>query len=480
VADRRPPDQAGVPAKALGSRQPGAARPARPGSPISGYAPPLVGAAPQARSSSLEWTWQRIARYGAPLWLAFLALLCVLQTVTHAGSRNGFLESSRPLYSRYGAPDASASEGYVTWVGTVPVLFDSTSFLTLAAMFLGERGPEGSGILDHRAAYAYLASLHVPWAGPYWGFLAVNVAFWWGAAAAMWWLVRRRFGSPPLAYATSFLVATGNGFIFMAGLPMSYLAAYASMALLLALAERLQVFTTGGTLRAWLALGWGGGVAATLYFAHIPAIIFWWIYGLSRVPWRYLATATAVTLAVAASWMLFGKHVVGLGFATDNTSVLDSAILGWVRHLGEPWTAIVTYFRFAPVFRTLLGAFPWPWWPLATAGLLASQRDEREWLMAVIMAGLIPTVVILSLLPLSRASYYMYPAVYVLAARGALVLGRATGRLAAHLALPAPLHRPAAAAVAALCLAGLAMAGNLDLLGYQHFNARFHFTPGLE
>src|SRR5437867_8238185 len=90
------------------------------------------------------------------LWLILLALVCLAEVATHTGGRNGFLQSSRPLYSiNQGFP----AQGYVTWVGTVPVLHDADGLLTLTALFLGERGPADTGILDRRAAYAYLSSL---------------------------------------------------------------------------------------------------------------------------------------------------------------------------------------------------------------------------------------------------------------------------------------------------------------------------------
>src|SRR5215212_11769800 len=89
-------------------------------------------------------------------WLILLALVCCAEVATHAGSRNGFLQSSGPLF---GINQGFPADGYVTWVGTIPVLHDADGLLTLTAMFLGERGPAETGILDRRAAYAYFSSL---------------------------------------------------------------------------------------------------------------------------------------------------------------------------------------------------------------------------------------------------------------------------------------------------------------------------------
>jgi hypothetical protein len=150
-------------------------------------------------------------------------VICLAEVLSHSGNRNGFLESSRPLYSSVSGRDLLPADGYVTWIGPVPVLQDAESFVKQGAFFLGQRGPHDTGFLDRRAAYAYLAALLIPWfrweGGTYAAFVALNAFFWWAAAAAMYWLVRRRWGDTPLALGASLLVATGNGMIFMAGLP---------------------------------------------------------------------------------------------------------------------------------------------------------------------------------------------------------------------------------------------------------------------
>src|SRR5688572_24065858 len=130
------------------------------------------------------------------LWCTLLALICTIELVLHTGRRSGFLESSRPVHS---INELLPGDGYVTWVGTVPVLHDADGILTLTTLFLGDRGPAATGILDRRAAYAYFASLFIPWAGAYPGFLLVNLLFWWAGAAATFWFVRARWGSERLA-----------------------------------------------------------------------------------------------------------------------------------------------------------------------------------------------------------------------------------------------------------------------------------------
>lgn len=424
------------------------------------------------------------------VWLLALALICLAQALAHAGSRNGFLVSSRPLYNS--ANEALPAEGYVSWAGAVPVLHDADGVFTVVALFLGERGASDTGILDRRAAYAYLASLAVPWtrlisllgpgsslghdAGPYPAFLLLNTLAWWAAAAAAYWFVQRRWNDRALALATSFLVATGNGFLFMVGVPMSYLLAYACVMLLLALGEWVGAFRQPSQLGPWLVLGWGAGVASTIYFSHFVMLIFWWLYGLRRVPWRYLLATSALALGISFSWEVYGRLAAGMAFLADNTNVLTGSLTTWPARLLEPWPAPLTYIRAATIRGTLLGAFPYPWWILAVTGFVTSSRADREWALALAMAGLVPAIVLLSLLPLPRVAYYMYPAMCVLAARGALHFGHMAVAFVSRMGFVPSHARRTGMATAALALGALALTSNLDLLGYQQLNAHFHFA----
>jgi hypothetical protein len=414
------------------------------------------------------------------IWLIFLGAVCLAETLTHAGSHNGFLESSRPLYSQFSGRPLLPADGYLTWIGQVPALQDAESFVKQAAFFLGQQGPQDTGFLDRRAAYAYFAALLLPWfpweGGAYGAFVAVNALFWWGAAAAMFWLVRRRWRDTALALGASFLVATGNGLIFMVGLPQSYVPAYAVLVLLLALAEWLDVWRPPHRVGPWLILGWAAGVASTIYFTHIPIAVFWWVYGARRVPWRYLCVATALAFGIGTLWEVYGHQVAGLAFVTDNSALVGTAARRWQQHLLTSWSDLIAYVRSANTAGVVLGAFPVVWWPLVGAGLLASRRADREWAVAGILAGLVPAVAMIALLSLPRIAYFMFPAVYILAAQGVLCLAGLAGAWLARRGLPAPATGRLTAALAVLLLALLALTGNADLFGYQGWNAQFHHS----
>ena len=413
------------------------------------------------------------------LWLAGLGLICLAETVVHTGARNPFLESSRPVYARLSGNDFLPADGYVSWIGHVPVLQDAESFVKQTALFLGQQGPQDTGFLDRRAAYSYFASLLVPWfrwsGGAYAAYVAVNLLFWWATAATMYWLARRRTGDTAVALAASFLVAAGNGLIFMVGMPQSYVPAYASLVLIPALAEWLNAWRAPHRAGAWLLLGWAGGVASTVYFTHISVTVFWWVYGLRRVPWRYLLMASILAFGIGTLWELWGHQLVGLRFLTDNSSLVGEATDSWLARLFTSWPALVTGLRDLDASGTVLGAIPPVWWLLAGVGLAVSSAENREWALAGIVAGLVPTLAMLTLLALPRIAYFMYPAVYFLAAQGIVWLARAAGRLAGRAALPPAVARYSGLAVAVTALAGLALLGNADSLGYALGNAQFHY-----
>jgi hypothetical protein len=216
-------------------------------------------------------------------------------------------------------------------------------------------------------------------------------------------------------------------------------------------------------------MGWSAGVASTVYFTHLSVIAFWWIYGLRRVPWRSLLAATGLALGTGLLWEAYGHAVAGLAFATDNSSLVGTAARRWMGFIGAPWAELIAFLRASNVSGTVLGAFPLPWWLFAGAGFLASSREDREWALAIIVAGLVPAIAMLAILPLPRVAYFMFPAVSFLAARGALTVAAGATRW-----LPGPTAGKAAAGVAAACLGLLALQGNADLFGYQAWNAQFH------
>ena len=368
------------------------------------------------------------------------------------------------------------ADGYVSWIGNVPVLQDARvprqADGPLRSASRARRTP-ASSTAGLRTLPASLLMPWMPWdGGAYDAFVAVNLAASGGGRR------RRCTGSPGAAagdaavgLAASLLVATGNGMIFMVGMPQTYVPAYASLVLMPALAEWLGVWRGAAPRRRLApALGWAGGVASTLYFTHMSLIVFWWVYGLRRVPWRYLLLATALAFGIGALWeAVGGTGSVGLRFRTDNSSLVGEADRRW---LAQPAHVLAGAGRLRAARPRRRGHRPGAF-PLAGGsgrrwGWRSASRTNREWALAGLLAGLVPTLAMLTLLALPRIAYFMYPAVYFLAAQGIVWLARAW-RQAARIGRAAPaVARYSGLAAAVSALAGLPRpGGNADSLGYQ-------------
>jgi hypothetical protein len=299
---------------------------------------------------------------------------------------------------------------------------------------------------------------------------------WWLAAAlATWYLGRTLLGSEPPAFAAALLTAGGQGFVAMAGTPMSYVAGYAWGALLRALAVRWQLFGWRSRGGRWLAWGWLCGVAGIFYFTHVVLIGTAWVFGLRRTPLRHLVVATAAALAVPGAWYLVGHYAVGLRF--QETTAQD--LVGSLRRLLQ----IAIH---SPLLlpgeagdhsaRALAGGYYYAVLAVAVAGTVMAAPRRRAWYLAVALCGLGPAFVLHMLPVTQRYGYLAFPAIHVAAAEGAWSLGRLARAWVARLAPALPLGAsPAAWGWGALALLGaiqLAQA-NADLWGIYRFALAF-------
>ena len=156
-------------------------------------------------------------------WLPVIlfALLIGAQTVARTGDFAGFVDSTKPV--RIPGQTFTTADGYVLFWDGIPVNGDATSFLFLTRFMQGQQGPEGTGIYDLRAGYAYVGALASLLLGHYRTFVALNALAWLGAALSMYWLGERLLNSRLAAWTAGTLTATGQGFSFMVGTPVSTL-----------------------------------------------------------------------------------------------------------------------------------------------------------------------------------------------------------------------------------------------------------------
>ena len=175
--------------------------------------------------------------------------------------------------------------------------------------------------------------------GHYRSFVALNAFAWLAAALSMYWLGGRLLGSRLAAWTTGALTATGQGFGFMVGTPVSTLLGFASMALLLAFVEWVGLLHPPFRWRDWLHTGWLIAAVSLFYPVYFALLAFLWLYGLRMAcaghrSFVYLLGVSAVTLGLAQAWPLLGATVVGLEFGTANSALLAEALHSW-------WSALL-------------------------------------------------------------------------------------------------------------------------------------------
>ena len=291
-------------------------------------------------------------------WLPVILFTVLIgaQTVARTGDFAGFVDSTKP--ARIPSQTFTTADGYVLFWDGIPVNGDATSFLFLTRFMQGQQEPEGTGIYDLRAGYAYVGALASLLLGHYRSFVALNALAWLGAALAMYWLGGRLLDSRLAAWTAGTLTATGQGFSFMVGTPVSTLLGFASVALLLAFVEWAGLLQPPFRWRDWLHTGWLIAAVSLIYPVYLALLAFIWLYGLRRAPFVRLLGLGAVTLGLAQAWPIIGATVVGLQFDTTNSALLGAALHEW-------WSAILHGLRdFLRTVRlvasagTIYAAFP--------------------------------------------------------------------------------------------------------------------------
>ncbi|HEX2033140.1 MAG TPA: hypothetical protein VHS99_03060 [Chloroflexota bacterium] len=406
---------------------------------------------------------------------AALLLLVTVQTFTHLDEHSPYLYMTMPGFPvGWGV----GAEGYVAWVDGHPVQAEAWQFAHQAAHLGGALHGLDTGNTDARAGYGYLVALLARPFGYYWSAVVVNLLSWYAAALATWYLGTVMLGAAAPAFGAAVLVAGGQGFVAMAGTPMSYVSGYAWSAVLLALAHRWRLFGRRCSTTRWLLWGWLTGLAGLFYFTHVVLLATAWLFGGRRGPLRPLILATVLAMAVPLTWQLAGQNLVGLRFERATADDLTSNLTGILRvalhaPLELPGKAGESS------LRALVGGFALPTLPLAALGVARAAPRRRQWYLAVAICGLAPVFVLHHIPVTQRYGYLAYPAVYLAAAEGAWWLATTLARRAsfrnARDARPAPRGAPLTWGIAALVLlAGIQLfQANADRWGMMHFALAF-------
>jgi hypothetical protein len=401
---------------------------------------------------------------------AVLAAIIVAQTLGHLDEHGGYLYMTRPGFP---VGPGGGIDGYVYWLEGHATYEESWQFAVQTALYAGATSDHTTGDHDARAAYSYQAALLADPLGYFAGFTLLNIVWWLVAAIATWYLAAQLLGRGPPAYAAALLTAAGQGFVFMTGTPMSYVAGYAWGAVLLAVAVRWNLFGWQSDGRRWLAWGWLCGVAGLFYFTHVVLIGTAWLFGLRRVPIRHLVATSAVAFAIPGTWYAVGHYAAGLHFQETTgqdlaASARDLAQLALRSPLSLPGAAG------DHTSLALVGGY---YWLLVAAllGIVVAAPRRRAWYLAVALCGLGP-VFVLHMIPVTqRYGYLSYPGVHIAAAEGAWFAGMTLWRGVRRIA---PAFAPGTSVAWGTATLGLLVAvqlvqANVDLLGVYRYSLAF-------
>ena len=403
-------------------------------------------------------------------WLPVLlfAVLVGAQAIARTGSFAGFVDSTKP--ARATSQIFTTADGYVLfWDGT-PVNGDAMSFLALTRFLQGQEGPGGTGIYDLRAGYAYIGALASLLMGHYRSFVALNALAWLGAALSMYWLGERLLGSRLAAWMAGTLTATGQGFSFMVGTPVSTLLGFASMAMVLAFVEWVGLLHPPFRWRDWLHAGWLIAAVSLFYPVYLALLAFIWLYGLRRAPLARLLGLSALVLALAQAWPLIGSTVVGLNFDTTNSALLAEALINWWSALLHGLRDFLKTLRMIASAGTIYAAFPGVMLLAAVYGYVVAGQRVRRWALALCLATLLAAVLFTIRFAIPRTAFFAYPAIYLLAAAGLANVVQETASWRSRGTL--------SAVAAVLGLLVLITPSVVALVGHGDFDVSFHFwTP---
>ncbi len=400
-------------------------------------------------------------------WLPVLlfAVLVGAQAIARTGSFGGFVESTKP--ARWTAQTFTTADGYVIFWDGIPVNGDAGGFLALTRFMQGQEGPRGTGIYDRRAGYSYLGALASLLMGHYRSFVALNALAWLGAALAMYWLGGRLLGSRLAAWMAGTLTATGLGFSFMVGTPVSTLWGFASVAVILAFVEWAGLLRPPFRWRDWLHTGWLIAAVSLFYPAHLALLVFIWLYGLRRAPFTRLLGLSALVLGLAQVWPLIGTTVVGLEFDTMNSGQLAEALNSWWSALLRGPSVFLNTIRLVASAGNTYGAFPGVMLLAAVYGYIVSRQPIRHWSLALGLATLVSALLFTIRFPIPRAAFFAYPVIYLLAAAGLTHVVQITAGWRAR--------RMLSTVVVMLGLLLLVAPSVVALVGHSDFDVSFHF-----
>ena len=434
-----------------------------------------------------------LRRWSVP---GLLALVIAVEILAHAGPRSPHITGLQP--TRFPQSVSAHAEGYISFLGDVPVYLEASHQAQLAMVFSGEAasGQGAGGPVDDRVGYAYLLALVASILGYYPAGLLINGLFWWLASMAVWSLGRTFFGDGPRAIAAALLTATSQGLTYWSATPMPYLVGLAWFAILLAVATRWRIAGwSSAAVRHRLAFGWLVGVTGLFYV--VPQVALGWMgmFVLRRAAWWVVLVAAAVAVALTRLWEVVGK-IGGLPFDPRINAAMgyvgfQPTLANWLEFWGQVPQPLLTDLSRHQLIGGLVGGFYYPLLFSSLVGIVVARPRRQQWYAAVLAAGLGAGVIAsqITMAPFTpRYIYWVYPALYLAAAEGVWFLGRRVGGAVTQWRSRDAAGRPTAGswpiwiargALATLVLFQIAVS-LADVFGQHHFVVLMTWAPGLQ
>ncbi|MBV9579376.1 MAG: hypothetical protein JO057_12375 [Chloroflexi bacterium] len=363
---------------------------------------------------------------------AIALLVCSLETGLRLGANSPDTRYTLPAFSLGYFWDTPL--GWTGVIDGVPVNKDSVQFDSLAGFFRDEPAvpvPPEDNVYVRFAGYSLVGSILAPVFGAYASFVLINVLFWVAAALATYLLALRFVRDRASALLAALLVATAPAFEALAGQALPYVASYSLFVLSLLLYERARLFERDTPYTTALACGLVSGLGFLFYDLYmLPAFVV--VYGvLRRTPLRTLVLVLLAMAVPRLTWSVYWQAAQLASYSHNETHPLE-ALAAWfdAARSGQGLAKIKAYLFLAAHGALNIGAV-FLFWPVVLAlGELWCRRraPEAAWFVAVAVAGFAPALFMLSTWPhIPRWYAYGFPAIYILAAAGAVRIGRRVG-----------------------------------------------------
>lgn len=404
---------------------------------------------------------------------ALVLAVCALEAAPRLGANSPDTRFTLPQYSLGYFWDTPLG-----WTGVLdgtPVNKDSVQFASLAGFFRDEPAvpvPPEDNVYVRFAGYALVGSVFAPILGAYASFVLTNVLFWVAAALATYALARRLLRNHLTAVLAALLVANAPAFEALAGQALPYVASYSLFVLALLLFDHVNLFERETSWQTAALAGLAGGVGFLFYDLYmLPAFVV--VYGvLRRMPLRNMLVVLAAMALPRLVWSGYWQAAHLASYSHNETHPIE-ALQAWFdpSRVGNGIVASIKGYAFLAAHGALNVGAVFLFWPLLPAAWeLWCRRTTSEvwWFIAVLVAGFAPALFMLSTWPhIPRWYAYGYPAVYILAALGAVRIGR-SWRAASR-----SRRYAVAAAIVAVCV----LVANLDLLGMTRPMELMLFQP---